>query len=175
MEPTTSLSYKTCISCKRVQENTNFYNEKNKCKNCLNEYKRDKIKCKIFNIITTRNYYYKHMQKHPILTPIIGKICTKCNIDKPKDSFHNDKYKKDGKMTIYIECRKVSKDKENNFNFQNDKNTIDIKHEESKDSPTKRDKECTSCNKIISKTNRSKHKKTIKHSENVKTLSVIYI
>lgn len=38
------------------------------------------------------------MQKHPILIPIIGKICSKCNIDKPKDSFRNDKYKKDGKM-----------------------------------------------------------------------------
>ena len=60
-----NLTYKTCISCKKVQENTNFYNEKNKCKSCLNEYKKEKIECKICNIITTRNYYYKHMQKHP--------------------------------------------------------------------------------------------------------------
>ena len=40
------------------------------------------------------------MQKHPVLISINGKICSKCNIDKPKDSFHNDKYKKDGKKTI---------------------------------------------------------------------------
>ncbi len=58
--------------------------------------------------MTTRNYYYKHMKMHPILIPIIGKICSKCNVDKTKDSFHNDKYKKDGKMTICKECRKVS-------------------------------------------------------------------
>ena len=32
--------YKTCISCNTNQEKNNFYNEKNKCKNCLNEYKR---------------------------------------------------------------------------------------------------------------------------------------
>jgi hypothetical protein len=48
------------------------------------------------------------MKMHPILIPIIGKICSKCNVDKTKDSFHNDKYKKDGKMTICKECRKVS-------------------------------------------------------------------
>ena len=40
------------------------------------------------------------MKIHQILTPTIGKVCTKCKTDKPKDSFHNDKYKKDGKMTL---------------------------------------------------------------------------
>jgi hypothetical protein len=93
------------------------------------------------------------MQKHPILIPIIGKICSKCNIDKPKDSFHNDKNKKDGKKTICKECVKVSNDKNQNFtelsNNSNIKHIIDINHIE-----------CTSCNKIISKTNWSKHEKT---------------
>ena len=90
-------------------------------------------------------------------------------------------------MTICKECRKVSlaldsrrqavpaahfvgvsKDKENNF--QNDKNTLAEKLPALSTTI-----ECTSCNRTISKTNWSKHKKTIKHSENVKTPSVIYI
>ena len=86
---------------------------------------------------------------NPVLIPIVGKICSKCNIDKPKDSFHNNKYKEDGKKTICKECVKVSKDKEltnNNISYQNVKRTLDIKHTE-----------CTICNKIISKTNWSKH------------------
>jgi hypothetical protein len=147
-----SKEYKTCISCNINQEENNFYNEKNKCKNCLNEYKRERIECKICNTITTRNYYYKHMQKHPILIPIIGKICSKCNIDKPKDSFHNDKNKKDAKKTICKECIKISNDKE-----YSDSNNSNVKHIE-----------CTICNKIISKTNWSKHEKTIKHNEKYK-------
>jgi predicted nucleic acid-binding protein len=68
--------------------------------------------------------------------PIIGKICSKCNIDKPKDSFHNNKYK---------ECVKVSNDKESSDSLDqnsNIKHIIDINH-----------MECTICNKIISKTN----------------------
>jgi hypothetical protein len=108
-----------CIPCDRIitktnklnHENTefhinnlltlsNFYNEKSKCKNCLKEYRKGNVECQICNTITTRNYYHKHLKKHPVLIPIIGKICSKCNIDKPKDSFHNDKYK---------ECVKVSK------------------------------------------------------------------
>jgi len=51
------------------------------------------------------------MKIHSILTTIIGKICTKCNIDKPKDSFHNDKLKERSEKTIYKKCRKVSKGK----------------------------------------------------------------
>jgi hypothetical protein len=137
-------SYKTCVSCKRVKDKTNFYNEKSKCKNCLKEYRKGNVKCQICNTITTRNYYHNHMKKHPVLIPIIGKICSKCNIDKPKDSFHNDIYKEDGKKTICKECVKVSKDRElsNNSSYQNVKRTLDIKHIE-----------CTICNKIISKTN----------------------
>ena len=69
------------------------------------------------------------------------------------------------------ECRKVPKDNDINTLVFEIKNTIDLNHEESKDSPTKRDKECICCNKTISKTNCSKHEKTIKHSGNVKTLS----
>jgi hypothetical protein len=99
-------SYKTCANCKRVQVKTNFYDEKSKCKNCLKEYRKGNVECKICNTITTRNYYHKHMKKHPVLIHIIGKICSKCNIDKPKDSFHNDKYKEDGKKTICKECVK---------------------------------------------------------------------
>ncbi len=53
------------MNCKRVKNKINFYNEKSKCKNCLNEYKKENIECKICNTITTRNYYYKHMKKHP--------------------------------------------------------------------------------------------------------------
>ena len=52
------------------------------------------------------------MNRNAVLTPIVGKICSKCNIDKPKESFYNDKYKKDGKKTICKKCRKVPKDKE---------------------------------------------------------------
>jgi hypothetical protein len=44
----------------RVKNKINFYNEKSKCKNCLNEYKKEDIKCKICNTITTRNCYNKH-------------------------------------------------------------------------------------------------------------------
>jgi predicted glycosyltransferase involved in capsule biosynthesis len=44
------------------QENTNFFNQKNICKNCMNDYGKEKIECKICNIITSRNYYYKHMK-----------------------------------------------------------------------------------------------------------------
>ncbi len=43
-----------------------FYNEKSKCKVWLSEYKKENIECKICNAIT-RNYYYKHMKKHPEL------------------------------------------------------------------------------------------------------------
>ena len=43
------------------------------------------------------------MKKHPIL--IVGKICSKCNIDKVKNNFHNDKNKKMEK-TICKECIK---------------------------------------------------------------------
>jgi hypothetical protein len=54
------------------------------------------------------------------------------------------------------ECVKVSKDRElsNNSSYQNVKRTLDIKHIE-----------CTTCNKIISKTNWSKHEKTQIHNE----------
>jgi hypothetical protein len=189
---TTLLSYKTCISCKRVQENTNFYNGKNKCKNCLNEYKRERIECKICNIITTRNYYYNHIKIHKELPlPIIGKICTKCKIDKPKDSFHNDKNKKDGKKTICKECVKVSNDEGLKSNGLKQSFNLSLDVKESSNSPDQNSNikhiidinhiECISYNKIISKTNWSKHEKTIKHSnsvlhlntfgENVKTLS----
>ena len=75
------------------------------------------------------------------------------------------------KWTICKDCRKVLKDKENNFNFQNDKNTIDLNHKESFRFSRHSFIECICCNKIISKTNWSKHEKTIKHIENVKTLS----
>jgi hypothetical protein len=108
--------FKTCTSCKRVKNKTDFYDEKSKCKICLKEYKRGNVECKMCNTITTRNYYHKHMKKHPELSLLVrtspelisinGKICSKCNIDKPKDSFHNDKYKEDGKKTICKECRK---------------------------------------------------------------------
>jgi hypothetical protein len=63
------------------------------------------------------------MKKHPVLIPIIGKICSKCNIDKPKDSFHNDKYE-DGKKTICKECVKVS-----NQRLNETKANLDCKHD----------------------------------------------
>ena len=60
------------------------------------------------------------MKKHPVLIPIIGKICSKCNIDKPKDSFHNDKYQEDSKKTICKECRKVSNQRQIVSEINND-------------------------------------------------------
>ncbi len=98
------------------------------------------------------------MKKHPELTSINGKICSKCNIDKPKNSFHNDKYKKDCKNSIFKECVKVStinynsKDRELSTDYI--KHVLDTKHIE-----------CTTCNKIIYKTNWSKHVKTLIHNE----------
>jgi hypothetical protein len=127
----------------------NYFKDKNTCKTCLNVYKKEKIECKVCNTITSRNYYYEHMKKHPKVIPIIGKICSKCKIDKTLDSFHNDKSKKDGKGSNCKDCRKTkSNDKlSNKFKKVIDLNRI----------------ECIPCNKIISKTNWSKHEKTIIH------------
>jgi len=93
-------SFKTCICCEKVKNRNNFYDFHVICKDCNKKYRRQNVECQICNTITTSNYYHKHMKKHPVLIPIIGKICSKCNIDKPKDSFHNDKYKEGGKKTL---------------------------------------------------------------------------
>ena len=60
--------------------------------------------------MTTRNYYYKHMKKHPeaynASPNTTGKKCTKCNVNKPLECFNNDKYKNDGKKSHCKDCRK---------------------------------------------------------------------
>ena len=61
-------SYRTCVSCKRVMNKTNFCNERSKCKNCLKEYRKGNVECQICNTIATRNYIDKHMKRHPELT-----------------------------------------------------------------------------------------------------------
>jgi hypothetical protein len=104
------------------------------------------------------------MNKHPELKSIIRKICSKCNIYKSINSFSNDKYKKDGKRSQCIECQKVSKE----MFYSSVSGSLSPKApgDECRESPfeTKdidsNHSECTICNKIISKTNWSKHVKT---------------
>jgi hypothetical protein len=148
------------IKCKIEKEENNFFKEENVCKSCLNEYKREKIECKIYKTMTTRNYYYEHMKKHPqekenIEIPINGKRCTKCNIDKPLDNFHNDKSKKDGKASNCKECRK---NKSENI-ISGSGNVL----REIKENIDNNHCKCIPCNKIISKTNWCKHEKSKKH------------
>ena len=79
----------------------------------MNEYKRCKIcnqnKLKLL-LLLLQSYKIKLHKEHTLLNliPIMGKICSRCKFDQAKDSFHNDKYKKNKKTTICKDCRKVS-------------------------------------------------------------------
>jgi hypothetical protein len=94
-------SYKTCANCKRVQVKTNFYDEKSKCKNCLKEYRKRNVECKIFNTITFRNYF-KHLKsekqmKRRIILDTKGKIYSKYNKEQAESKITYDSIK-------HIEC-----------------------------------------------------------------------
>ena len=52
-------SYRTHVSCKRVKNKVNFYNEKVNVRIILMN-KKENIEYQIWNAIITRNYYYKH-------------------------------------------------------------------------------------------------------------------
>ena len=97
------------------EDKWNKYSLSSYCKQYKNDYRRELVVCENCQTSHTRNSYYRHLKskKHisvasETIIPI-GKICSKCNIDKPKDSFHNDKYKEDSKKAICKECVKVSK------------------------------------------------------------------
>lgn len=169
-----NLRKKACHKCEIEKEEYKFFKGKNICKSCINYYKKEKIECKKCKTLTTRNYYYKHMKKISEVINVsnnsentISKTCTKCNINKPLDSFNNDKSKKDGKTSNCKDCRK-------NKILKNEENIIDVLEQSSHELSQKFKKildlkniECTACNVIISKTNWSKHEKTIKHIKNI--------
>jgi hypothetical protein len=89
-------SFTACICCEKVKNRNNFYDFHIICKDCNKKFRRQNVECQICDTITTRNYYHKHMKKHSVLIPIIGKICSKCNIDK---------HKQDGRKSI---CKELS-------------------------------------------------------------------
>jgi hypothetical protein len=111
-----------CSKCNLSLSKQNLFEDKwNKyglssyCKLCRNDYRRELVICENCQTSHTRNSYYKHLKSKKHLSVAnekivpIGKICSKCKIDKPFGYFHNDKYKEDGKKSICKECRKVSK------------------------------------------------------------------
>lgn len=65
-----NLRIKACHKCE-IETEYIFFKDKNICKSCLNEYKKEKIECKIYKTLTTRNYYYKHMKKHSEVINVI--------------------------------------------------------------------------------------------------------
>ena len=133
-----------------------------------------KIECKIYKTLKTRNYYYKHMKKHPeaynASLNTTGKKCTKYNVNKPLECFNNDKYKKDGKTSHCKDCRKNKIDDNEKIITQDVfeisqkfKKVLDLKNVE-----------CTACNKGISKTNWCKHEKRNKHIKNIEYKNIIF-
>jgi hypothetical protein len=147
-----------CSHCFLDKDN-NFYHENGKqkswCKDCLREYKREKIVCAICSSTHTRNSYYRHLKskKHCSISNVehlslvatsfqVGKTCNKCKVTKPTEPFHNNKSKKDHKKSRCKECLYTPKPISNTL--------ISIK----------RGLFCTSCEKLVTK---SKHENTTKH------------
>ncbi len=135
---------------------------KSYCKLYANSYRRERVMCLTSHI---RNSYYTHLKSKKHLSVayenifLIGKICSKCKIDKPKDSFHNDKYEEGGKKSICKECKK---------SINNRKIISECGKEISYSNKTKHDfnfdlYKCISCNRIITKSNKLNHENTVSY------------
>lgn len=85
---------KICIWCQTEKNIDGFKENRNVCKNCRNEQKRNQRKIKNYPITT-----------NPI------KICTKCKIEKLINQFHKNKLNVDGLCELCKECRKSNTNK----------------------------------------------------------------
>jgi hypothetical protein len=102
-----------CYKCHIPKTKENYFEDKNNktglksyCKDCCNKYKAEKITCEYCNYTRRRDSYYRHLKskKHISIVPqpynSIGKVYSKCNIDKSLYSFHVDKTNKDEKIKM---------------------------------------------------------------------------
>ncbi len=77
------ISYDSQVCLKSNVSKSKIYFHKDKqnvsglksySKECQNKYKTENIECEVFSIVTTRNYYYRHLKSKKLISLIPSRI-----------------------------------------------------------------------------------------------------